>query len=120
MAKQRKPTEEKHGAQATAPENSQVAPGCEGCHGEVPAGERCGDCGLEGPAPVAEPPELWGFGVEPGAGGWLAFRVSSHGKVEILNPRRNGEIAGERRHSALARMQTAIKHAYLGPQKRGG
>jgi hypothetical protein len=103
MAKQRKPTEERAPAPEPEREKSQVVPELDG---EVLEADQL--------------PELWGYGIEAGAGGWLAFRVSSHGAIEILNPRRNGELAGEKRHTALARMQTAIKLAYLGPQKRAG
>jgi hypothetical protein len=63
-------------------------------------------------------PELWGYGVEKGAGGWLAYRLSNTGTVDILNPRRNGKIAGEQKATALARINAAMKAAYLGPQKR--
>jgi hypothetical protein len=74
---------------------------------------------LESDAPLAGPqqagelqaspelPELWWLGVAPARGGWLVYRVSSRGAVEVLTPKRRGEYVGESKHAAVARLMDA-------------
>jgi hypothetical protein len=67
-------------------------------------------------APVAPYPEVWGHGVSSklSPSGYVAYRISNRGQVEVLSPLRHGKVAGETKHSAQARMMAAISRQYLG------
>ena len=104
MAKKGKSSEERTGAHPGPAAKSQL----------VVTGEPDPETGAE-----LSPP-IWGFGICKGAGGFLAYRLSSHGEIQVLNPLRHGEIAGEKKHTALARMMDAAKQEFLGPEKRRG
>lgn len=67
--------------------------------------------------PQEEPPlpTLTGFGITDKLTktGWVAYRCTTGGEVDILTPRRaDGTLEGEKKHSASARMLAAITEAY--------
>ncbi len=59
------------------------------------------------PAPAPGLPELAGYGVAPVGGGWIAYRATSRGEVQLLTPKRAGVISGEKKPHALSRMLSA-------------
>jgi len=60
------------------------------------------------------PPEVDGHGITDRLSptGYVAYRVSNRGRIEVLSPRRGGAVAGESKHSAAARMMAAIAKEY--------
>lgn len=101
MGKKNRPTEEKAQPQTGA------------------AGESATRVEYEAHDDSPEMPELWGLGVSKVPGGYLAYKLSNLGKVEILSPRRKGQFAPESQHSAVARMMDAQRVAVM-KLARGG
>lgn len=79
-------------------------------------GQRTSD---EATGPLMDGPELPAYGIHPAeGGGFLSYRLTSHGGLEILSPTRAGIHKGEQKHSALARMQKAMVLEFLGGRRR--
>lgn len=58
--------------------------------------------------------EIWGYGLEKVDGKYLALRFSSLGRIEVLNPRRGDEVAGETKALAIARLLLAQRYELIG------
>lgn len=89
MSKKYRATEEK---QATAP----ITAGLEQVDGEAPI------------------PELPGYGIFEVKDGWMAYRITSKGKVQLLNNRRNdGGYRASAKYYAIARMMRAVEDEFV-------
>lgn len=69
-------------------------------------------------APLEEPPlpELGGHGItrKLTPTGFVAYRVTTGGAVEVLTPKRNGQLDGESKDGAAARALEAFRAAVMG------